>query len=424
MTSPILPIDEWRSRLLTGYNPWHFWQLADNTIVPVTSACNTIVNKYAWQSEDAAGRDDIQTAIIAAERRLISYMGYSPGAHFVTEIHAFPRYPDEQVTRLGYTGADARWMSINLNEGKIQTVGVAARTLIGALNVVYTDADGDGLAETFTVSTPVSFTNPDQFALYFQATDRLDADPVSEDYRILPVKVTITGGVATAKGKRWLLVKPLLYEGAKSDVIDPTVNTNFVTALDAYRYYADPTGTTNETAQAKLIWETLPHPFFCSCPSCLGGSNSTDPAAEGYAIARCGIRNAEMGIVTVAQAVYNVTAGTWGSVDWGICRPPDRVEIRYYAGVALEDGLMNKRMQTIVSRLAAAELQNKISACDIALRQLYHWQFDLSRSAGSADESYGLIAADDLANPFGTARGAVYAWKEVRDARRIVGFAV
>jgi len=422
----ILPLETWRK--IIGYAPWSFWGFADNEIVPLTSACNDVVQKYAWQDTDAAGRYDILQAIEQAEARLTGYMRYAPAPHYIVEEHPFPRFPDERFDRLGYVDASGRWPSVQMNEGHIQKVGVLTRTLLDTDAVVYSDPDGDGLDELATITTAVTFTDTTQVAVYVPAADRLNSDDVSEDYRIQPVKVSITGGVATIRINAWLMAKPILYEGVDRVVIDPTDSANFLSTVEVYRLYIDPTGITADTAQAKLTWETRPHPYWCVCgcnTNIFTPSNSLDPAAEGYAMARVALRQPELGIVALGQATYNSTTDQFvQTVNWQSCRPPDKVTIRAWAGKPLVNGEMDVRMQRVVAYFATAELARPICACQDANRQIYHWQFDLARTGGADGEQYGAISADDLNCPYGTRRGHVYAWKETRDMRLITGYSV
>lgn len=71
--------------------------------------------------------------------------------------------------------------------------------------------------------------------------------------------------------------------------------------------------------------------------------------------------------------------------------------------------------------MAAAEMPRKICACDESNRELHRWQFDVARSAGANDEAYGAVSDIDINNPFGTRRGQIYAWKEVRALRKLIG---
>lgn len=424
----LLPLDTWRNIL--GYHPWHFWGWADDTIVPVTSACNTVVFQHPWQMADAAGRDEISRAIEQAEERIKDFLLYYPAPKYLTKELMFPRYPDQRFDRVRYIDGSGRWPAVKV-EGHVQKVGVETLTLLSgaAVNVTYSDLDGDGLDESWSASVAVTFTDTTQVDVYFAAADRLDGDPVGERYKIAPVKVTISGGVATVKGKSWLMGKPILYEGFGENILDPLDATNFVSTVEIYRHYCDPTGTTVDTAQSKLIWETRPHAYFCACTSCSGVvppgfTNYADPAAEGYGIARVALRQAELGELGVGEAAYDVTQGVWLQINWNMCRPPDRILVRYLAGKPLVNGEMEKRFQNVVTYLAAAELAKPICACQQANKNLYNWQFDLARTGGADGESYGAISVEDLNNPFGTRRGQVYAWKETRTLRQLGGFAI
>jgi hypothetical protein len=79
------------------------------------------------------------------------------------------------------------------------------------------------------VTVATTLTDPGEVAIYFVLGDRLDDDmALSARWRIEPVSVTISGGNATIKGKRWLVVKPLLYQDKGNYPIDPTVTANFI----------------------------------------------------------------------------------------------------------------------------------------------------------------------------------------------------
>ena len=414
---PLLPLETFRE--IMGFNPYHFWGMA-NSDVPQASACDDIVKKYSWQNADAAGRDNILNAIETAEGLLTDYLGYSPAPHYVQETLAWPTYNQNALHRHYPEDSKDRWVSVTLSEGEVRAAGIEALTFVEEVSVVYSDQDGDGLDETFTLTTAAALgtTDPDEIAVYFIPTDRMDNDGVSDKWRVKPVKVSIVAGIATITGKAWMLAKPVLYEGFDVNPIDPSIVANFVTKLDVYRRYTDASGTTSDTAQAAWIYETLPFPYCCEyAPSV---PSSQDPAAIGKVAARVGIRSAEMGIVTPIEAVYDATTGTWISgCDWPH-RLPDRVTVRTLSGLALENGQMQRKWQVVVARLAAAEMARPICACDIANRELYHWQFDLSRAAGKMDEQY-RIADDDLNNPFGQRRGHVFAWKQVQNLMLIRG---
>ena len=169
-----------------------------------------------------------------------------------------------------------------------------------------------------------------------------------------------------------------------------------------------------DTAQAKLIWETRPFPAWASCVGCGSStSNASDPAAQAYAIARCGIRDAERGIVSIGEAVYDSTAGEWFASWMSNCTPPSRIEIRYEAGADLVAGQVDPQWVTTVSRMAAAEIGRRICACNSANKEMYYWQIDRAFQ-GSAELEKFSMTPGDMINPFGTRNGHLFAWKKVQ----------
>lgn len=416
----LLPLETWRT--LMGLHPYHFWQLSSSDKVPVDTGCNTLVWSYPWLSVDAASRQDISQAIEMAEQKLAMYLGYSVAPRYVSTVLDWP-------VSDGLWGADGRWLSAALPEGWVQAVGTEQLTLLGTPNIIYSDPDGDGLKDTWTLTIATSITDVSQIAVYYAAVDRLNGAAAGDDWRIQPVTITISAGVATIRGRSWQVVKPILYEGFASDAIDPdpaTITDTFVAALEVYSRTTATNGTTVATSQAVITWETQPcHGWWCCCDSCCSADpysgSPFDPAAVAQAVARVGIRDARHGLITPAQAAYDATSGVWSSLDWNVCRQPDRVTVRYLAGFPLgSDGLMQEPYRTIVARLAAAELARNVCGCEQANRALYYWQFDLSQTA-RGDELFG-ISQENLNNPLGTRRGQVYAWKAIQNLQQLTGF--
>lgn len=424
----MLPLDTFRQRI--SYHPWHFWGLSNATI-PVQSNCNTLVYEYAWLMADQMGRNEVRQAIGDAEARLREHMNYSVGRRFVVETvpYSRPALADHQY--LYSAGGDLRWLSVRASEGMIRNAGVEAfETLDAAAVVTYSDPDGDGINELWTVTIAgVSSTlNLDQVAVYFSSSDRLNGEAKGDRWLIQPIKASLSGTTLTIKGDAWLMVKPLKYQGFTPATLDPSTSGNFVTEVEVYRRYCDPDGQTTSNAQAVLVWETAPYPAFCSATgnNLTFSPNEADPAALAYATARVNIRNATLGYLTVGDAVYDSTTGQWASVDWGYYRQPDRVILRYEAGAKLavvEDTLNQAgvfgRWDDIVVRFAAAELAHQIAGCEVANRELYRWQYDYGIDT---EGQRGRVAVEDLRNPFGTKAGQIYAWQQVRNLNTMRSF--
>jgi hypothetical protein len=402
-----------------GYHPFHAFGIGGTGTLRPTSECNDIVHRYAWQSTAAAGLRDVEQAIERAETKIRAYLGYSVAPHYVSET----------LPWRGYVPLDGRWPTVQTTEGEVRAVGVETLVAIATASAVtYSDADGDGIDDTFTVSAATTVTDTSQIAVYFSSTDRFDGwgatSALSPRWRLLPLQVTISGGTVTVRGPRQLCVRPVLYEGVTNvgdSGLAPDVSANFVTTLDIYQRYTGVDGNTVATSQAVITWETRPcHGWWCCCTGC-ATDNSTDPASVAQAVARVGIRDARTGLLTPNEATFDATSGTWSS-GAVCCEAPDRVTLRYLAGFPLgSDGQMQEPYRTAVARMAAAELSEQLSACKTANRELWRYQFDLARSSGVNDEAYGAVSAQDLDGPFGTRRGQVEAWKLVKNLRLLSG---
>ena len=407
-----------------SYHPWHAFGIGGSGSLRPTSECNDIVKRYGWQMVGAAGLHDVEQAIERAETKLRSYLGFSVAPHYVVETLPMP----------AYTPADGRWPTVKAAEGEIRAVGVETLAAISAgAAVTYSDTDGDGIEDTFSVTAATSLTDTSQIAVYFSSGDRFSGwgatAALSPRWRLLPIQATISGGNVTVRGPKQLCVRPVLYEGITnvgSSGLAPDLTANFVTTLDIYQRYTGIDGTTVATSQAVLTWETRPcHGWWCCCAGCATDPYSGspyDPAAVAQAVARVGIRDARTGLLTPAEAAYNTTTGIWSALTTTACDWPDRVTLRYLAGYPLgSDGQMQEPYRTIVARMAAAELAMLLPGCETSNRELWRWQFDLARSGGANDEQYGAVSAADLANPFGTRRGQVAAWNAVTNLRMTPG---
>lgn len=415
----LLPLDTWRE--LLGLSPWHFWGLADSRFVPIVSNCSGIVFEYDWQGSDAAGRSTIRRAIERAEEKLHTYLTFWPAPKYVeTNALPWPRFNDGAQIRYADLDTTGRRVAMNAPDGYIQAMGVEQMTTIGTATVgggtlAYSDVFSTGFNDTFTITLPTTVTDPSQIAVYFSIGDRFGDTTVGARWRVEPLQISIAGGVVTITGRRWLVVRPILYQTPRLQALDPTVAGNFVTSLDVYQRTTNGNGTSVTTAQATLIYETTDCGA-CWGSCCCGGSVSSDPGTTGEVIARVGIRDGRMGLVTPSAAVYDPTAGTWSSA-WccsGNYCDPDRVRLRYLAGIPLVNGAMDPRWQEIVTKLASAELKRRICACRGTNEALHDLQMDMALES-TQTERYRRTDAD-MNNPFGTRLGHIQAWKESKDS--------
>lgn len=414
----LLSLESWRREF--GLHPWHFWQLAGSQLYPVSTDCPDLVYQYAWQANDSAAREQIRTAIESGENRLREHLRYSIAPHYVVETLPVARWYDAHLNRMQYIGADGRWLTCQLGEGKIRKVGVETWALIGTVNVTYSDADGDGLNDTFTTAAvATTVTDVTEIEVMIAAADRWDGSAAGDQWVVKPVTATISGGNVIVKGRAWQVVDPVKYES--SATIDPTVPANFVATLEIYRKYINTAGTTTDTAQAVLTWETRPWPTWSGGCCGSGSTNASDPAAYATALARVNIRDAEAGIVSFGEAIYDTTNAQWYAVNMSQCRPPDRIMIRYQAGDAPDSqGNVSQKWQTIAARMGAAELGKRVCACESASRLVYEQQIDRAFGGDARVEKFNM-ANDDNLSPFGFREGQLYAWRNVRNLRQLIG---
>lgn len=406
-----LSLNRWLA--LMGFMPWHAMQLS-NSLIPVNAGCSTLMYEFDWQGADRAGRAEIRRAIQRAEDLVRQYTLVNPSPAFREATLPYPQLGDTRFTRYADAGSDGRWLSIALPEGQIRALGVEADSTPVTAALTYTDADGDGLFETATCSAAVpAGTEADQVVARFLAAD---CGPVAPP-EIAPRSVSVDSitNIATVVFDTWVLVRPVRYVGAVVQSLDPgngvaPAATVCAASVQIFQRTCDPTGTTVSDAMAVLTWETRPWPDWGAC--CATSGSSSDPAATATAVARAVIRNARAGIVAFGEASYDSTAGVWRSVcDWRRCRPPDRVTIRYQAGLALDGIDMQENWAVVVARLAAAELARPICACTSANKELAEWQKDLTQT-GATNDLYQ--APGDATNPIGSRRGQIYAWRHMQ----------
>lgn len=416
---PLTPLEYLREEI--GYSPFLFWGLSNDKVLDLTgSQCNQSIREYAWQAQDQIGRTAMRQALLEAEldlRDKILYYSVAPHYTKANVVYLQQNLRTENnlynISQWGAGDPFGRWTSVMLPEGYVQAVGIEKLTSVAlASAVTLSDEDGDSLYDTFTLTVSTTETNPLNLAVYFSSAERLYGQSVSEQWRIQPVQVSINAGTATIIGRAWTIVRPILYQGVNRNPLDPDIVGNYAPTLDVYTRTTYAGGTDITNAQAKFIWNTYPLPQWwgiCSSQA-LGGSYSTDPAAEGYAVARCGILDAKTGFVLPGQATYNTSTQLWVENyplwNWR----PDRVEVRYLAGYPLdENGQVNKQMRDMVTRLALANMPERICACDVANKVLHYWQWDMSRVANGVEQY--ATTRKQLNAPFGTKRGQIDAFR-------------
>ena len=412
-----LALDTWAQIL--GIDPRHFNQVVTPS-KPLTT-CNRVWKQYLWQENDQVSRESISIAIAEAERMISEYIKYNLLPTWVIDERQrliVPAIPDVMnVSGLSPRGFP---LSQQLDRNHFISGGIEAKTVIVAgAAVVYTDEDGDTFPETATVTVATTVTDPAEIAVYFPGEDGRD------EWEVKPLNnpitrrrsVTIAAGVATIVMAREQLVDPDLWNALDPEAVDGDEDTNFLATVDVFRHFNDP------QQQVTLMWS--PRPSLCdcgttTCPTCAHSLQTGCLVAKDFRTAR----------VYFQPSAFNATTGVFDARNLLIGRAPDNLRVWYYSGFqdtrkdapTLE---MDDSLARAVAYLSLTFLMNPVCGCSNIENVAKANREDLAANISSPSASLSFQMSDRLlANPFGTKRGAIYAWNMVNSQERTIGQAV
>ncbi|MDM7940139.1 MAG: hypothetical protein QUS07_07345 [Methanothrix sp.] len=332
-----------------------------------------------------------------AEVQLAETVGYNLLPDWDDRIVNFPRSAKPEIRTL--FDSLSRVKSLEVLPHFISG-GVRATTSVEAsAPIVFSDPDGDGFNELGTVTVPAgSLTDVSEIRAFFSGHS---AEPAWE---IRPIKVSLSGGNFIIQIQSWLLGDPDLAEVWAVSVIDGDDPASFVSTVDIYRVYNDP------SIQAQLLWG--PESGECSDPPCEGT----------YQDGCLHTRDARLGLVSFSPGTWDAESETFSRVSLLNSVPPDRVRCRYYSGYELPGSPLSKitmdpYWETTIVALSCTLLDRPVCSCSNVESYIDRWVEDLSRVQD--DHSY-VVNPSDLACPFGTYRGSIYAWRRCfQEGRRI-----
>ena len=417
----LLSLDRY-ARIL-GVNPAHFNGLGtgDNDVpMPFEGQCRDIWFQHDWQNSDRIGRDELSRQIRTAEEDIAAELDFYPAPFWIEkEVHPFPRpFRPAQYD----IGLNNRWQrkSIIPKWGKLIEAGRRAVTLLALPTeaggtLVYSDEDGDGYEETATISIVTTVTEACEIKAYFPGES---GDPEFEIRD--PRSVTVSGGTATIVFFSWQLVPLALWERF------PTINkpleplkindtANRLTAVDVFREFSD-----FSQPSAQFFWENRPrniHPFFDSFCSFCNGSGC--PTCSLQSLDGClFVRDVDLGIVVPVPASFDADTGTFTELPFLDCRAPDQVKLFYRAGEIDQKFLAGRSCEPLklfwaeaIAWLATARLNRQFCSCGTVEKFQANMRRDLAKT--EPDGTSYVTTEDDLANPFGTRKGEVKAWRRV-----------
>lgn len=397
-----LPLDRWAE--IIGVNPLHFNQLASTSLLP-NNVCGDAWFQYSWQHSDRVGRYDIALAIQAAEKEIAQEVGYNLLPDWTTEERlSYPKPGQPGVYDLSGVNAYGMMKSMELRKGWVISGGVKTKTLIEAgAAVVRADNDGDGYAETCTVTSPTSVTDANDVRCFYPGKSGNDF------WEIRPVGVVISGGNAVITFKVWQIVAAAQMEAINADVIDAENAANYETTVDVYRVYND------QSTQVQFVWESSP--AVDCCGTCVACQLSTQAGCFH-------LRDERLGMVASAPASWNSTDQKFDVAEWSACRAPDQVRYWYYSGwqnksLSRPKVQMDPYWEMAVAFFAAAKLDRSVCGCSNVQQFIDKWRRDAAFS--SQEEGGWTVTPELMANKLGTTMGAIYAYKQVhRNGIRII----
>lgn len=408
-TPTLLSLDRFAAVL--GLHPLHFNQVDANIGSGASRVCVEPIHQYSWQASDGVSREELALSIMEAEDDIARELGFRPAVTWEIDERAELLHP---VTGWFSHGYDVRGdiLSVKTKFGHVIAGGRKQKTLIQAADaIVYTDTDSDGYFETATVVTPTTVTDVEEIAIYYPGQAGDDA------WEIRPTRVVISGGNATIVFRREQAVTKVLLEALDSVAVNGLTNGNFLTTVDVYRKYHDP------SVQVQFVWRNVGGCHWCGDSGC--------GACELTVQTGCmTVKDKKLGIVTVSPGDWNADDSVFDSGNWfDVCRRPDYVRLWYRAGyvdntLATPMISMARRWELAVAKLAISKLDRLICSCKAVSDVQSHWNVDLRRASSTQAQSsnYRVTNYELENNPFGSTIAAMDVWRLVkREGLGLVG---
>jgi hypothetical protein len=399
-----------------GVPPVHFFGAQASQAFPITGQCNSAWPRHSWQNKGRTSREEILLLIQQAEDELAEYMGFNLAPTFIhNEVQQYPQFWRRTAFSTA-SGLDVRgaYKRLALKRGSklIQAGGrtveqIGTATTSGG-SLAYTDEDGDGFAETATISLATTETNVCELRIFVSDTG---APP---EWEIRPArKKSIVGGQLEMIFNSWLFVSPDIdaaYPTVDSyRAIDISTTANFVDSVDIYRVYAD-----NTLVSARFFWERAG-----TCTEC--GGAGCDACSLAYQDGCAIVGNVDGGVIVPIPATYNSDDGIWNYTDWIIGRDPDQVRVSYYAGDISQSYLLGTSCDPLkalyakaIAYMATARITMPVCTCTDLADNFEAMRTDLAEIG----EISHFTSEQVLNNPFGTRRGEVMAWNLIGRIKR------
>lgn len=409
-----------------GINPVHFMgATAGDSVFPVNNRCSNVWPRYPWQRGDAVSHWELAHAILEAERDLAEALGWWPAPRWVAQdVRQFPRPYRPEVYRAGGGDVRAQRVGVKLLWGKVISPGQRVVTPVATASVAggslaYTDEDGDGFAETATVSVGTTATDPREVKVYFSGAEG------AEEWEIRPCRTKgIAGGVFTAVFDSWLFIDPErlgAYPTVTSggfQAIDISTIAHYVTAVQVYReqnVFLDA-----DYPSAVFLWEPQPRNLSAVACTCTGvGCAACQYTTQDGCLH---VRDALLGIGVPQPANFDAATGQWNQVAYACGRDPDMVRAYYLCGHLGDRYLAGQTLDPLewewakaIAYLATARLERPFCNCANLTTLAKQLREDLAAAQPGHVLPFSLLECR-----FGTRRGEIEAYRKVWQEREKV----
>lgn len=409
-TKTLLSLDRFAAVL--GIHPLHFNQvfLRDLPNQPdgtTARTCDVPIMQHSWQQASRIGREDIADAIARAEDLMIEKLGFRMMPDWCEQRHERRTRPSDPTLYGGHYDLRGQFKTVQAGCGYVISGGRAAKTLIeAAVNITYSDQDGDGYQERAQIGFPTTVTDVEEIAVYYPGHAGDDAWQIRPlDY----VSIDTVAGLCTVRFKREQAIFESAMETYFPTGLDGVDSALFLTDVDVYRLYNDP------SLQSRAIWDSIGGS--CSCDGTSSCTICGYQTQDGCLV----VRDPHLGVVSVQPGEWDAATGTFTASEFALGREPDRVTLWLRSGwrnlrLARPNVMMDPMFERAIAVYALTMLDRPLCNCQPLEATFQRWREDLSLSSSSPQGSSGWRQAPGaLRNPFGTTRGAIYAWEIVSE---------
>ncbi len=405
-----LPLATWAQML--GIYPLHFGGVAlESEVVRCTDGWF----QQNWQDFDRTSREEVAEAIARAEADIEHELGY----------RLLPTWEQEEWSP---TVRPVLPELFNLNARNLRAFGTTVETewhwmisggrrestvIEEGSTITWSDTRAPAAYEDLgTVTSPAldADVTADEVRVYYPGHDG------DERWRIRPISVSIDSAtlIATITFDRHLVIAESFMTGlalvaADDSSLRPangTEDADFISEVDIYWVRNDP------SEQVTLQWEPGPE----------ASRVVTDYATQtGSFILRGGPR---LSNIAFFPGTWNATLERFDAAALSVGRIPDSLRLWYYAGLrdrnqASPIDTMDPDWARTVAIYSASMLDR--TPCQCSTGWWERWSQDMAFLDGATELGSYNLSSGDLDNPFGTRRGAIYAWKRVNRSGAAIG---